>query len=214
MIYELGKELQTTDFTDEHATEVMVSKLKQELASASSFCIICLLHEHAESEEQYLFPDFRKFEPKMVDTLLEEHREVVRRIASVWKVSDEVKRLRNPEERIEAGDKLNRAANDLFAFYLTHLCGEESTLIPAMWKHFTDEQLVAIRTNVIRNIPPQQFARWNSWMFPSLNMNELTGMFMELKQGAPAPFLQNMSRMAEEALGAERWATVKARTGL
>jgi len=214
MIYELGKELQTTDFTDVQATEVMVSKLKQDLSSASSVCIICLLHEHAESEEQYLFPDFRKFEPKMVDTLLDEHREVVRRIAGVWKVADEVKRLRNPEERIEMGDKLNRAANDLFAFYLTHLSGEESTLVPAMWRHFTDEQLVAIRTNVIRNMPSEQFARWNRWMFPSLNMNELTDMFMELKHGAPASFLQSMSRMAEEALGEERWAAVKARTGL
>jgi hypothetical protein len=43
MIYELGKELQATDFTDEHATEAMFSRLKQDLASASSACIICLL---------------------------------------------------------------------------------------------------------------------------------------------------------------------------
>jgi hypothetical protein len=42
MIYELGKELQTTDFTDEHATEEMVSRLKQDLASASSACFLFL----------------------------------------------------------------------------------------------------------------------------------------------------------------------------
>jgi hypothetical protein len=42
MIYELGKELQTTNLTDEHATEVMVSRLKQELASASSACFMLL----------------------------------------------------------------------------------------------------------------------------------------------------------------------------
>jgi hypothetical protein len=214
MIYELGKELQTTDFTDEHATEVMVSRLKQDLASASSACVICLLHEHAGLEDQYVFPDVRKFEPKMVDTLLEVHREVVRRIAGMWKIADEVKTLRNREERIEMGDKLNRTANDLFAFYLTHLSGEESTLVPAMWKHFTDEQIIAMRTNILRSLTAERAAQWNSWLFRSLNINELTDMFMELKKAAPAPVFQNLTRMAEKALGEDRWATVKAKAGL
>jgi len=214
MIYELGKELQTTDFTDEHATEVMVSRLKQDLASASSVCIVCLLHEHAGLEDQYVFPDVRAFEPKMVDTLLAEHGEVVRKIAGVWKIADELKPLRNREERIEMGDKLNRTANDLFAFYLTHLNGEEATLVPAMWKHFTDEQIVAMRATVSRSLTRERAAQLNSWLFPSLNINELTGMFMELKKGAPAPVFQELTRTAEKALGEDRWAAVKAKAGL
>ncbi len=214
MIYELAKELQATDFTDEHATDAMVSRLKQDLASASSACTLCLLHEHAGLEDQYVFPDVRAFEPEMVDTLLKEHREVVRMIAGLWKIADEVKTLKNREERIEMGDKLNRTANDLFAFYLTHLNGEESTLVPAMWKHFTDEQIIAMRTNVIESLTAERAAQWNSWLFPSLNINELTGMFMELKKSAPAPVFQNLARMAEEALGEDRWAALKAKAGL
>ena len=214
MIYELGKELQTTDFTDEHATEVMVSRLKQNLASASSACVICLLHEHAGLEDDYVFPEVRKFEPKMVDTLLEDHREVVRRIAGVWKIADEVKTLRNQEERVDMGNKLNRTANDLFAFYLTHLNGEESTLVPAMWKHFTDEQIIAMRTNILRSLTAERAAQWNSWLFPSLNISELTGMFIELKKNAPAPVFQNMARMAEKAVGEDRWAALKAKASL
>ena len=87
MIYELGKELQTTDFTDEKATAAMVSRLKQDLSLASSTCVLCLLHEHAGNEDKYVFPDVRQYEPKLVDTLLQEHREVVRRIAGVWKLA-------------------------------------------------------------------------------------------------------------------------------
>ena len=105
MIYELGRELQTTDFTDEHATGVMVSRLKQDLASPGSVCVMCLLHEHAGLEDEHVFPDVRAFEPKMVDTLLEEHGEVVKRIAGVWKIADEVKKLRSPEEKLEMGDE-------------------------------------------------------------------------------------------------------------
>jgi hemerythrin superfamily protein len=214
MIYELGKELQTTDFTDEHVTDVMVSRLKEDLSSASSACVICLLHQHAGLEDDYVFPDVRKFEPKMVDTLLEEHREVVRRIAGVWKIADEVKTLRDPEKRTEVGAKLNRTANDLFAFYLTHLSNEESTLVPAMWKHFTDEQILAMQRRVIGSLTAERATQWNSWLFPSLNINELTSMFMGLKKGAPAPVFQNMTRIAEKTLGEDRWVALKAKAGL
>ena len=214
MIYELGRALQTSDFTDERATETMVAQLKQDLSTASSACLICLLHEHAGNEDQYIYPDVRTYEPEMVEKLLAEHREVVRRIAGVWKIADELKALRNREERIGMGDKLNRTANDLFAYYLTHLNGEEATIVPAMWKHFTDEQLVAMRTNVERNTPPERYAEWMRWMLPSLNLNELTGMFMGLKKGAPAPVFENMARIAEKALGENRWAAVKTKAAL
>jgi hypothetical protein len=214
MIYELGKELQTTDFADEHATEVMVSKLKEGLASASSACVICLLHQHAGLEDDYVFPDVRKFEPEMIDALLMEHREVVRRIAGVWKIADDVKPLKNGEERIEMGAKLNRTANDLFAYYITHLNSEESTLVPAMWRHFSDEQILAMQRRIIGSLTAERATQWNSWLFPSLNISELTGMFMGLKKSAPAPVLQNMTRIAEKTLGADRWATLKVKAGL
>jgi hemerythrin superfamily protein len=192
----------------------MASRLKEDLASASSACIICLLHQHAGLEDEYVFPDVRKFEPKMVDTLLEEHREVVRKIAGVWKIADEVKTLSDPEKRIEWGDKLNRTANDLFAYYLTHLSNEESTLVPAMWKHLTDEQILATQRRVIGSLTAERAAQWNSWLFPSLNINELTGMFIGLKKGAPAPVFQNMTRIAEKTLSEDRWAALKAKAGL
>jgi len=112
------------------------------------------------------------------------------------------------------GDKLNRTANDLFAYYLTHLSKEEATLIPAMWKHYTDEQLVALRTSVQSHIPPAVFAVWLRWVFPSLNINELTDMFIGLKKGAPPPVLEHMSQLAEKSLDKDRWAAVKARAAL
>jgi len=214
MIYELGRELQTLDFTDERATEGMIAKLRQDLSAASSTCIVCLLHEHHVNEDDYIFPDVRTYEPELIDTLLAEHREVVRKIAEVWKVANELKVLRGREERIEMGDKLNRTANDLFAFYLTHLNGEEATLVPALWKHYTDEQIVGMRTNVERHIQPEVFVQWMKWVLPSLNINELTDMFIGLKMGAPAPVLEHMSQLAEKSLDQERWTAVKAKAGL
>jgi hypothetical protein len=112
------------------------------------------------------------------------------------------------------GAKLSRTANDLFAFYFTHLNGEESTIVPAMWKHFTDEQIIAMNMAIMKNLSPERLAQWMDWMLPSLNINELTGMLMGLKKSAPPPVFENMSRMAEKALGEDRWATVKAKAAL
>jgi hypothetical protein len=95
------------------------------------------------------------------------------------------------------GARLNRSANDLFAFYLTHLNNEEATILPAMWKHFTDYQLTAMRSNVEINMSMERYAEWMSWMFPSRNIYELTGMFMGLKK-APAPVRANMSHIGEK----------------
>jgi hypothetical protein len=214
MIYELGNELQTTDFANERETDLVVSKLKRDPASPASACIICLLHEHAGLEDQYVFPDVRAFEPRMVDTLSQEHREVERRIAGLRKVADEVKTSPNREERIDRGGRLNRTANDLFAFYLTHLNTEESTLIPAMWKHFTDEQIAGMQGSIIESLTPERATQWNSWLFPSLNINELTGMFTELKKRAPPPVMQELTGMAEKALSEDRWTALKAKAGL
>ena len=82
---------------------------------------------------------------------------------------------------------------------------EEVTILPATRKCFTDEQLGAMRANIQRNTPPERYAEWMSWMFPLLNINELTDTFVGLKKSAPAPVFENMARIAEQAISEERW---------
>jgi len=49
---------------------------------------------------------------------------------------------------------------------------------------FTDEQLIAIRTAVSNNIPPERYAQWMIWVLASLNVNVLVEMFVGLKNGS------------------------------
>ena len=83
-----------------------------------------------------------------------------------------------------------------------------------MWKHFSDEQILAMQRRIIASLTTERAAQWNSWLFPSLNINELTGMFMGLKKDAPAPVFQNMTRIAEKTLSEDRWVALKAKAGL
>jgi hypothetical protein len=214
MIYKLGTELQTVDFTDEGSTKAIVAKLEHNLSLATSTCILCLLHEHAGNEDNDVFPKVRDFEPAMVEMLIHEHQEVVRKLVGLSKICTELIATKDPYQRIDTGLKLIRSANELFAYYMAHLAKEEVTILPATWRHFTDEQLLTIRTTIERNTPPDRYAQWMRWILSSLNVNELVEMFAGMKKGAPPQVLENIVHIGDTVVDEERWKSVKTRVGL
>ena len=207
MIYELGTKLQRTDFTNISATEAIISQLKYNLKSANSACIVCMLHQHGEHEEQSVFPQIAPYDSKLVDTLIQEHVEITR-------ISDEILQLKDNALRIEMGTRLNRMANSLLAFYLIHLNNEEDTILPLTWKYLTDDLIRAIRTKIQMSLPPEKYAEWMRWIIPSLNINELVGIFSGMKMAAPPQLLEKMMYLAEENLDHGTWNSVKVRVNL
>lgn len=214
MIYKLGAEIQTTDFTDENSTKALVARLEHNLSVATSRCILCLLHEHGGNEEDHVFPKCRAFEPGMVEMLIQEHQEIGHKLVRLSKICAELNAAKDPYQRIEIGRKLNQSADELFAYYMTHMNKEEITILPVIRQHLTGEQILEIRAIVEANIPPERYAEWMRWVLPSLNVNELVEMFTGMKKGAPAHVLENMIHIAGTAVDEERWKTVKTRVGL
>src|ERR1022692_3642552 len=108
LIYHLSTMLQTADFTDERATTASLAALEHFLE---------LLHEHAMHEDRTVFAETHKFEPEMVDELEAEHHQIDVHLDQVHKSSARVLAATTNEERIAAGDSLNRAVNNFIAFY-------------------------------------------------------------------------------------------------
>ena len=214
MIYELGTKLQKTDFTDVSATKAIITQLKYNLQSANSTCIVCMLHEHGEHEDQRIFPQISQYDSKVVDAMIQEHVEITKQIVEISRISDELLRLTDNDQRIEMGNRLNRMVNNLLAFYLTHLNNEEATLLPLTWEYLTDDQIRAIRTKVQMATPPERYSEWMRWIVSSLNVNELIGIFSGMKQAVPPPVLGKMMQLAEDNLDRDTWNKVKARANL
>lgn len=215
MIYELGRELQTTDFTDRAATEALLARMEVDFnAATSANCVLCLLHAHAGDEETGPFPAIRPFDPSTVDALIEEHHAVVRRLAVVARRSAELALLSGPEERIEKGRELNQAVNEFFAYYLTHMNKEETVLVPMMREKFTDQQVQQLRTAVMRGMPRERYVAFLRWMLPALDSNELTEILVGMKRSAPPELLQLVTGIAATTVDAGRWERVRTRTGL
>jgi hypothetical protein len=173
-----------------------------------------MLHEHAMYEDKTVFAATRKFDPEMVDSLEAEHHEIDRWQSLVDNGVNRVQAATTRDERIAAGAELNRSVNEFIAFYLGHLAHEERTILPATFKYFSDDELIAMRVAVQRSTTPGRFEEWMRWMFPAININELVGIFAGLKAHAPVPFYEAMSQIARVSLGEVRWQKVVDKAGL
>jgi hemerythrin HHE cation binding domain-containing protein len=215
MIYELGARLQRTDFADPVASAAVLSDLEHEFSNAiSSACVLCLLHGHGADEESVPFPAMLPFDEAMIRTLITEHQEFSRMLSSITTLARGLPSLTSLDERLERGRRINQDVNGFFASYLVHLNKEERTLVPAMREHFTDEQIRAMRSTIMRGMPKERFAAILRWMLPSLTLSELSGMLMGIKQGAPPEMLQFVAGVGAANVEPARWALVRERVGL
>ena len=214
MLYQLGRELQSTDFTDVAASNVVIDRLRRGLGDAASNCVLCLLKDHSSHEERDLFAPLHRLDSDVVELMMREHAEVARRIGTVLRQCTEVAQTTEAPRRIELGDRLNEEANDLFAFYLTHLNREESTIVPVMWERFTDDQLRELRGRFYDAVPLARFETWMRWTLPAMNVNELTVLFRGLQKGPPSPRYADWVRLARETLEPARWQELEARVPL
>jgi len=214
MIYTLGGRLQSVDFTDKAASAAVLSDLQHEFTNAvSSTCVLCLLHAHAGSEESSIFPSMESIDPNMIRALLDDHQEIRRRLVTLTAMAEELGGTEAPARRLEWGARINREANEFFAFYLAHMNKEEVTIVPAMKEHFTNDQLRAMQGAVMVAMPPERLANYLRWMLPSLTLGELTGMLSGVKNGSPPQFLQFVNGIGTANVDPARWALVRERVG-
>lgn len=214
MIYDIGGRVQTTDFADDAAARAITSELQENLIMNIGNCVLCLLQGHSTHEENDFFRPLTPIDPEVVNLMVGEHHEIVRRIADLSRTCDELVKESSAARRIEIGDRLNLEANDLFAFYLQHMNNEEATLVPVMWEHFTDTQLRKMRADYHLRTPPKRFEAWMRWTLPALNLNELVVLFRGLRDDGPPELLNRMAELAAATVDPVRWQLTRDRVGL
>lgn len=205
MIYDSAQRLQALDFTNVAESNEFATRLKRDLGASASNCLLCLLRAHSIHEEKEIFTEVHRFDPEIVKLMMAEHAEVAKRVRVLDTTCNDLMKVTDPARRIEVGDRLDLEANDLFAFYLSHLNNEEATVVPIMWERFTDAQLRTLRAKFYDNIPLPRFEEWMRWTLPALNLNELEVIFSGLKQDPGAARFKDWVRMAKQTLDPERW---------
>jgi Hemerythrin HHE cation binding domain len=205
MLYELGSNIQRNDFTDDAATQELLSQLREYLE---------LFNEHAQLEERFIHPELIVREPDLVEELESMHRQIERNADSTNGIAVKLEQLNNPDELIVTGERLHNAYNDYIAYFLPHINFEESTSRPALWKHFSDEQLEAMRSNIMGNLPPEHITVWIGGIFSSSEVNELAQMVSMMKASPMPPEAKEaIMNLARNKAGEERWQIIQQRAG-
>jgi hypothetical protein len=182
-IYAMGHQLQLTDFTDEKEVPAILETLRHELTAASmGACILCVLHSRAGDEERVMFPPVKAPTAQLIRDLLNDHAEIVRQMVALDALGRRLRATHDPQERVELGIQLNSAANDLFAYYLNHMNREEREPSPVLWKLFTDEELRAMRREIMRTGHPEMIRATVGWTLSSADVGELVTFFTGMKQ--------------------------------
>ena len=215
MLYSLSGRLQTHDFADLDQTRALVTDLETDFAIArTAGCIVCVLSHHATDEETTIFPSAARFGNGLIPQLIDEHHDLTRRELALAQEAHELLGLPSPDLRMAAGVRLNQRANELFAAYISHMNREDAELVPLMREHFSDEQMIAMRTAILGGMPPERVFFILSWMLPSLNVTELSGLLASVRESAPPPLMKAVTDLCAAKVEAARWSEVKRRIGL
>ena len=205
IIYNAASNLQSADFADEKEVKNLLASLRSDLD---------LLHEHAVNEDNIIFPEIADEEPQMIEELNEEHKKLESKLNGILVLIEKTEQSNSNKERMLLGNSLNSLFNDFIADYLAHMNHEESTVLEASFKYLTDEELIAIRTRIQSNVPPDRYKVWMNWMLRSLNNTELVGLLSSMKASAPSNVFDFILDATKSVLDSERWLKMKLSLGI
>lgn len=200
MIYNDAAKLQSADFADDSETRDLIILLKQDLE---------LLHEHAVHEDNIIFPEIVNNEPEMINELNAEHKMLKKKLNRIKLRLDKIEQTRESDKRLLYVSELNNMFNDFAASYLAHMNHEEETVLGASFKYLTNEELIAIRTRIQKQIPSDRYKIWLNWMLQSLNNSELIGLLGGMKTSAPPEIFNTVVETAQNIINTDRWQKIK-----
>lgn len=163
VLFETASMLQRGDFADESEKDRILQQLE---------LLFVLLHDHADHEDNLIFPAIERVAPGITDLAEAQHHDYELQMRRLEALMEQLRLSNHPEERIRLGIAINQAFDGFLAFSLIHLKTEEENILPVSLELLSEEELVAIRSRILSSIPPDISAVWMRYMLPSLNFHE------------------------------------------
>lgn len=199
MLYDTALRLQQTDFSQPDA-EAVIEQLNQ---------VLIFFDEHAENEDQFILPHVRKHNAALIDELEKDHDVDHRLTQSLFEYIAEWSQATSDSQRGSVGQRIGYAFNEFIAFNLYHMNKEENVLMYLLWKHYTDDEIRQMESDILRSIAPQTLLAESRWMMRSINDQEVIDWLSGVRQGAPAAVFDTFLQLADEELPTNRLVNVR-----
>ena len=200
ILYETALQLQQTDFTNTDEAGQAIEQLQT---------VVELFQHHAHTEDTLVFGAITPFEPMLVNAFEKEHLQdhaLGRRLNGiVLSYTHAV----SSHDKFEIGQSISHAFIEFMMFNLNHMAKEEDIINKALWKHYSDAELLGITQNIISKIPPAEMTRFSICMMRGLNNNEIIKWLKEIKNNACHSVFLSMLEIGRQHLSDNRWLEVQ-----
>ncbi|HTS80145.1 MAG TPA: hemerythrin domain-containing protein [Myxococcaceae bacterium] len=183
------------------------------VAARTVAALLDLLDGHAHHEEEFVMPAVARHAPALIAALEADHGRLEGLQAELRALLPRTCSDLAPE-REAAGQLLARALNLLVADHLRHMDREETEAMPVLWAHFTEAELEAMDARIRASLPPMQMPVMMRLMLPALSTPERARLLSIARAQMPPPVFSQLSGLAREVLGAERWERAARHAGL
>jgi hypothetical protein len=191
MLYDTALTLQQTDFSNIETSMNALAKVND---------VLFAFDNHAHHEDHFIFPMVEAHEPALAESFEKEHVEDHR-------LSDNLKNLLAiyenallDEERIVCGSAITKSFVEFMVFNLQHMAKEEIYINEALWKYYTDEQIISESQKLIASIPPAEMQLVAKWMLRGISTADAIVWLKGVKHSAPEFVFKGLINLAQSVL--------------
>lgn len=171
---ELLVRLGSADYSDPQECEAVLENLRNYVMLAGS-------HVVHEDENIHGALHQRGGTTEIIDEQHDDHRAA---FTQLEKLATEIEKAW-PLHKPAAGRRLYLAFAAYLSEDLAHMHEEETVTAPALWKSFTDEELLVLEMNIVASMPPEKNMAFMRIMIPAMNPAERAALLGAMQKGAP-----------------------------
>lgn len=198
LLYESALLLQRSNFQDEYELQQAVERVQ---------LVADLFDDHAYHEDNYVLAAIKQYEPSVVDAFGQEHVTDMK-LAHNLRSSLEALQLASFNVKPEMGKEVIKCFSAFMFFNLEHMEKEETVLNKILWRYYSDEEIIGIQQNILKNLTPWGALQSSTWMMRGLNNAEIIKWLRAIEQTAPPETFQQLCALAEKELPENRFQNV------
>ncbi len=113
--------------------------------------------------------------------------------------------LQQPEDRAEAGKKINIDFVSFLVFNLQHMAKEEDILNRLLWRYYSDAEILQMQQRIVQNTQPWHQDFYSKWMLRGINHVEAALWLRSVQRAAPEVVYQTLFTKAQQELPKPRF---------
>ena len=195
LLYESSLLLQQTDFLNDEEMKIAIRRVT---------LVADLFDDHAHHEDKFILPAIHEHEPSIVDAFEREHAMDIK-LTRGLKNSLQALEMASPMVRPEMANVLYKTFVQFMVFNLEHMSKEENILNNILWRYYSDEEILAIQTDILSSITPWSAANGSRWMMRGLNNAEIVSWLKSVEESAPEAAFQKLFSIAKRELPERRF---------